>query len=82
MWWGQREVGRRVGADEVKAWAGASCKAFQAVGRTSAFILSENTPGFFQPCHSFCLEHSGSSSAPAGEGLSEAVATPLCPSQC
>lgn len=37
VWWGQREVGRRVGADEVKAWAGAWYKALQAVGRTLAF---------------------------------------------
>lgn len=70
MWWGQREVRRRVGAEEVKTWAGAWYKALQAVGRTLAFILSENNPGFFQLCHPFRLERPGSSSALAGEGLS------------
>lgn len=47
MWPGQREVGGRGGTDEVKARAGTWYKALQAVGRTLAFILSENTPGFF-----------------------------------
>lgn len=46
MWPGQRS-GRESGADGVKAQGGAWYKALQAVGRTLAFILSENTPGFF-----------------------------------